>query len=58
MVNTIMNKTGAGMPNGFACAIMNSGGMPVIQAPPVIEINPPRRIDNMPNVMTIDGMRA
>ena len=52
-----MNQIGAGMPNRRCCASWNSGGRLVIQAPPVTVTSPPRRIDSMPSVTTIDGRR-
>ncbi len=45
------------MPKSRAWAMKNSGGMPVIQVPPVALMSPPLRIDSMPSVTTIDGMR-
>ncbi len=36
----------------------NSGGMLVIQVPPVTLMSPPFRIDSMPSVTTIDGILA
>ena len=52
-----MNQIGAGMPNQRCCASWNSGGRSLIQAPPVTLTSPPRRIDSMPRVTTIDGRR-
>jgi hypothetical protein len=46
------------MPKMRFWAIMNSAGMSVIQAPAVALINPPFKMDNMPSVTTIDGMRV
>ncbi len=57
MVRTTMNQTGAGIPNRRCCASWNSGGRLLIQAPPVTLTRPPRRIDSMPSVTTIDGIR-
>ena len=51
-----MNQIGAGMPNSRAWASWKSGGRLLIQAPPVTLTRPPRRIDSMPSVTTIDGM--
>ncbi len=45
------------MPKSRIWAMMKSGGMLVIQAPPVALISPPFRIDSMPSVTTIEGMR-
>ena len=45
------------MPKSRIWAIMKPGGMSVIHAPPVALIRPPFRIDSMPSVTTMEGMR-
>ena len=52
-----MNQTVEGTPNQRNCAIMNAGGRSEIQAPPVALMRPPFKIEYMPSVTTIDGMR-
>ena len=52
-----MNQIGAGTPNQLAWAIWKAGGRSLIQAPPVTLTRPPRRIESMPRVTTIDGSR-
>ncbi len=57
MVRMTMNQIGAGTPNQRACASWKAGGRLLIQAPPVTLTRPPRRIESMPRVTTIDGSR-
>ena len=57
MVSTTMNQTGDGMPSSRICASWKPGGRPEIQAPPVTLISPPFRIDSMPRVTMIEGIR-
>ena len=57
MVRITMNQIGAGTPNQRAWASWKAGGRSLIQAPPVTKTRPPRRIDSIPSVTTIDGSR-
>ena len=58
MVSATMNHTADGMPKGRIWAIMNSGGRLEIHSPAVALIRPPLRIDSMPSVTTMDGIRV
>ena len=49
--------TGIGTPNRERSARWKFCGRSVIHFPPVTLMRPPLRIDSMPSVTTIDGMR-
>src|SRR2546430_13837104 len=52
------NQTGARIPKRRNWARRKPGGRLVIQAPEVALMSPPFRIDSMPRVTTMAGMRA
>src|SRR5438445_5185972 len=57
-VRTAANQTGARIPKRRNWARRKPGGRLVIQAPEVALMSPPFKIDSMPRVTTMAGMRA
>src|SRR5256885_17168139 len=56
-VRTAANQTGARIPKRRNWARRKPGGRLVIQAPEVALMSPPFRIDSIPRVTTMAGMR-